>query len=194
MSDVKFIRRNGRIIPIGGKGAPKKGVTKPEPLKKSSLSTATKKGLVFVGAGIATALLANYGAGKLLKKGAEIGAKSVGMTKSAKLAFGASGHTTALGKKVGEILLKGSVKQAKTTGTALKFSQGLRWAGGIVSGVLLGEGIAEVARGQKKKQLTIKEEVGTQLAGFAAASAGAYAFKKGASSPLIRKLLSRGKL
>ena len=195
--DVKFIRRNGRVIPIRSKDANKAlirilGHPKPPPKKKPKKSLFQGVGLVAAGLGVSA--LSGFAAGKLFKSAVKSGQEAINLTKGAKFSFDFKYGGTEFGEKVQEVLLKGAGKKAKKTATKIKLSKGiLKFSGNVVAGAIAGEGIAKIIEELKGSRTNEVEHIASSVGGFVAVEAAQRAFKKGVGKKLILKLVSRGK-
>ena len=203
MSDKpRFIRRNGRIIPIGKKTGTKSGnapksyqnggkisakSTKPTKMSEKA------KGAGFIASGLGLSALSGFAAGKLFKSAAKTGKEAKKMTKTAAFALGASGHTSSLGQKAGEILLRGAGRRAKTMNKKLAASKAVfKFGSNVIGASLIGVGISNFVE-KPGKQNSDAVEFGSTIAGYGTLLFANKAFKKALGNKLIRKLV-KGKL
>lgn len=196
---VRFIRVNGRVVPIRGSTKANDLRQKAKPKKKASEQASVKKGFAFVAAGAGISSVSGYVAGKLFKKSTKLGKEAANMTSTASFALGKTwpgGFNTPMGDKVGNILLRGAAKRARKTAEKIRASKAtFRFGAGFLGGLLVGQGFEELLRARSKNgELSDLAELSSGAAGQLSVLAGMTAFRKSAGKNLIKKILSKGKL
>lgn len=165
--NVRFIRKNGKIIPIKQK------------------NSEAKKGAAMIGAGFALSASSGYAAGKIFKSATKSASKSINLRKGAQLAFDfehGSGN-----KKIQETLLRASAKRAKETAKKINRSRALYKGGAILlGGALIGEGMTML-----QKETSHTGNIAAGMAGYGAAAVAGSLFRKGATKKVIKKVLGR---
>lgn len=170
MSEVAFIRRNGRIIPIK-KG--KKG-------KKGEKKRKKGKGASQIAAGLAVAGASGVAAAKSKNIGIKSARQSlIAQRKASKVLRSSSAETN----------LKAARNFFNRSKRATRAAQGFAIAGEIFAGALIGKGLAKFDDGKKSDS----KEIAFSVAGHVASLAVFGGFKAGRGTQTINKLLKTRK-
>ena len=172
--NVRFIRKNGRIIPI---------FSKEERKRRAALGSAQIAG------GIGVAATSGFASGKLFKSGVKNARRSK-LFSDAGLNLSNNPINDTLRKKA----THGANRQFKRTKLKFRASKfALNTIGFGLGSSLAGVGITNITRGITGKERNNVEQTGDQFAGVIVSQPVTSSFKSGVGSTLL-KALSKGKL
>lgn len=185
MGEVRFIRKNGRIIPIRN--------------KKDSAKI--KKGSALVAGGGALAAGSGYVAGRIFRSAQKTSEFIESSVESAADLMVKTKKTRKTGSRIpkgqmsfAELNISQAAKKVpKYKAKIFASAKTLKYGGFSLGGLLIGEGLQRLYEGSSGKETGVSGEIISTSAGIGTVALAKKGFKKGAGKSLLR-LLSRGKI
>lgn len=173
---IVFRRIRGRIVPVEVKKA--------------------LGGLATMAAGVGVAVGSAYGAGKLFRKGTQLGEKMMRF-KATSVSMTGLGHSTAAGAKAAKILERGAIRAGKDSLKAIKASKSVLKYGRMAAAGIVGLGAFNLAKAVAPRLGANKEgeeAFVSYTTGFASSQAALHGFALGFDKRLLKKAVKLGKL
>lgn len=196
----KFIRKDGRIIPIGvdkdkrSRSAqrtpdPKRSRAIKKGIRKKERESKIKTGLGLIAASLGLQGVGQALAGKTFRAGAQVGERAQQFTSSAQLALFEDSDPRF--RPLGLRFLERAGLEAKKTAKILKVSRGLFKITPLAATGIASVGVERILEGLGQDDDSFKTEAASIAVGSSVTALGSAAFRAGAGRRLIRRLQNR---